>query len=168
MSRASAGSPTSKPCDGGVTINFKAHDELLDDLIRRFEEWVERAHEFDQSSQQERTGKTTVRVGSNIAFIKYWGVIDETINIPLSNSISMTLADAHTTTTVSGIRRRIAWNRMSSALTAASVIERRLRWSAIWIGCGRWRAWIAGHGSPARTTSPWPPALPAQPAVLPR
>jgi diphosphomevalonate decarboxylase len=44
--------------------------------------------------------KTTVRVGSNIAFIKYWGVIDEAINIPLSNSISMTLADAHTTTTV--------------------------------------------------------------------
>jgi hypothetical protein len=28
--------------DGGVAINFKAHDELLDDLIRRFEEWVER------------------------------------------------------------------------------------------------------------------------------
>ena len=49
----------------------------------------------------EKTGtKTTVRVGSNIAFIKYWGVLDEAINIPLSNSISMTLADAHTTTTV--------------------------------------------------------------------
>jgi diphosphomevalonate decarboxylase len=44
--------------------------------------------------------KTTVRVGSNIAFIKYWGVLDESINIPLSNSISMTLANAHTTTTV--------------------------------------------------------------------
>lgn len=42
----------------------------------------------------------TVRVGSNIAFIKYWGVADATLNIPLSNSISMTLADAHTTTTV--------------------------------------------------------------------
>jgi len=44
--------------------------------------------------------KATVRVGSNIAFVKYWGVADETLNIPLSNSISMTLADAHTTTTV--------------------------------------------------------------------
>lgn len=32
-----------EPIDGGVTVNFKAHDELLDDLIRRFEEWVERA-----------------------------------------------------------------------------------------------------------------------------
>ncbi len=42
----------------------------------------------------------SVRVGSNIAFIKYWGVSDATLNIPLNNSISMTLADAYTTTTV--------------------------------------------------------------------
>ncbi|MFN8441835.1 MAG: diphosphomevalonate decarboxylase [Caldilineaceae bacterium] len=42
----------------------------------------------------------TVRVGSNIAFIKYWGVADASLNIPLNNSISMTLAAAHTTTTV--------------------------------------------------------------------
>ena len=26
----------------GVQVTFFAHDELLDDLIRRFEEWVER------------------------------------------------------------------------------------------------------------------------------
>jgi hypothetical protein len=26
----------------GVRVTFFAHDELLDDLIRRFEEWVER------------------------------------------------------------------------------------------------------------------------------
>jgi len=44
--------------------------------------------------------KATVRAGSNIAFIKYWGVDDIAINLPQSNSISMTLADAHTTTTV--------------------------------------------------------------------
>jgi len=46
--------------------------------------------------------KATCRAGSNIAFIKYWGVADagEDLNIPLNNSISMTLADAHTTTTV--------------------------------------------------------------------
>jgi diphosphomevalonate decarboxylase len=44
--------------------------------------------------------KVTVRAGSNIAFIKYWGVADASINLPLSNSISMTLANAHTTTTV--------------------------------------------------------------------
>ncbi|CAN5781633.1 diphosphomevalonate decarboxylase [soil metagenome] len=44
--------------------------------------------------------KATFRVGSNIAFIKYWGVADPAINLPLNNSISMTLAAAHTTTTV--------------------------------------------------------------------
>lgn len=62
--------------------------------------------------QSER--KATCRAGSNIAFIKYWGVTEaavgpvgaqppvhgEGLNIPLNNSISMTLADAHTTTTV--------------------------------------------------------------------
>lgn len=30
------------PVETGVQIIFDAHDELLDDLIRRFEEWVER------------------------------------------------------------------------------------------------------------------------------
>ncbi|MFN8486327.1 MAG: diphosphomevalonate decarboxylase [Caldilineaceae bacterium] len=44
--------------------------------------------------------KSTFRVGSNIAFIKYWGVADASLNLPLNNSISMTLADAYTTTTV--------------------------------------------------------------------
>src|SRR5688572_3651516 len=44
--------------------------------------------------------KTTIRAGSNIAFIKYWGVDDASINLPQTGSISMTLADAHTTTTV--------------------------------------------------------------------
>lgn len=47
--------------------------------------------------------KATYRVGSNIAFIKYWGVSDPALNLPLNSSISMTLADVHTTTTV-------AWN----------------------------------------------------------
>lgn len=44
--------------------------------------------------------KSTVRAGSNIAFIKYWGVADASINLPLNSSVSMTLAEAHTTTTV--------------------------------------------------------------------
>lgn len=44
--------------------------------------------------------KTTIRAGSNIAFIKYWGVDDASINLPQTSSISMTLADAHTTTTL--------------------------------------------------------------------
>ena len=28
--------------DDGVDVTFAAHDELLDDLIRRFEEWIDR------------------------------------------------------------------------------------------------------------------------------
>jgi len=30
------------PTDEGVAVTFHAHDELLDDLIRRFEEWADR------------------------------------------------------------------------------------------------------------------------------
>ncbi len=33
---------TIEAIDSGVAVTFKAHDELLDDLIRRFEEWVDR------------------------------------------------------------------------------------------------------------------------------
>ena len=46
------------------------------------------------------TAKATARAGSNIAFIKYWGVADASLNLPLNNSISMTLGDLYTTTTV--------------------------------------------------------------------
>ena len=28
--------------DNGVQVTFHAHDELMDDLVRRFDEWVER------------------------------------------------------------------------------------------------------------------------------
>jgi len=52
--------------------------------------------------------KATFRVGSNIAFIKYWGVDDATINLPQNNSISMTLADAHTTTTLQWLDQGLA------------------------------------------------------------
>ena len=62
--------------------------------------------------------KATCRAGSNIAFIKYWGVADgaEDLNIPLNNSISMTLADAHTTTTV-------AWDNSANLPTDTVVID---------------------------------------------
>ncbi|MBW7884964.1 MAG: hypothetical protein H3C34_20460 [Caldilineaceae bacterium] len=30
------------PTESGVAVAFFAHDELLDDLIRRFEEWADR------------------------------------------------------------------------------------------------------------------------------
>jgi diphosphomevalonate decarboxylase len=50
--------------------------------------------------------KATIRAGSNIAFIKYWGVDDAAINLPQNNSISLTLADAHTTTTLEWLPAR--------------------------------------------------------------
>lgn len=53
-----------------------------------------------RSAGEHAAGKATVRAGSNIAFLKYWGVDDPALNLPQTNSISMTLADAHTTTTV--------------------------------------------------------------------
>ena len=59
-----------------------------------------RSMRHDSATRGAPTRKTTCRAGSNIAFIKYWGVADSSLNIPLNNSISMTLADAHTTTTV--------------------------------------------------------------------
>lgn len=42
----------------------------------------------------------TFQARANIAFIKYWGVRDSFLNLPYTNSISMTLSDAHSTTTV--------------------------------------------------------------------
>ena len=84
------------------------------------------------ASSSER--KATCRAGSNIAFIKYWGVADagfalggrhpgplsprqtKDLNIPLNNSISMTLADAHTTTTV-------AWDDSARLPTDTVVID---------------------------------------------
>jgi diphosphomevalonate decarboxylase len=45
-------------------------------------------------------GKATAFANANIAFIKYWGVADAALNLPLSDSISMTLDSLHTTTTV--------------------------------------------------------------------
>ncbi|MFN2138419.1 MAG: diphosphomevalonate decarboxylase [Candidatus Promineifilaceae bacterium] len=41
----------------------------------------------------------TAVAGSNIAFVKYWGNLDDALNIPMNGSISMTL-DAATTRTV--------------------------------------------------------------------
>lgn len=60
--------------------------------------------------------KATFRVGSNIAFVKYWGVADEALNLPLNNSISMTLADAYTTTTV-------AWDERGQLVTDEITID---------------------------------------------
>lgn len=42
----------------------------------------------------------TARAHSNIAFVKYWGNRDQGLRLPANASISMNLADLHTTTTV--------------------------------------------------------------------
>lgn len=44
--------------------------------------------------------QATAVAHSNLAFVKYWGKRDATLNIPLNNSISMNLSAARTTTTV--------------------------------------------------------------------
>ena len=62
--------------------------------------------------------KASVQVGSNIAFIKYWGVLDEQLNIPQNNSISMTLADAYTKTT-------LAWDSTGSQVEDEFLLDGR-------------------------------------------
>ncbi len=42
----------------------------------------------------------TAQACANLAFVKYWGKRDASLNLPLNNSISMTLDGARTTTTV--------------------------------------------------------------------
>lgn len=46
------------------------------------------------------TYKATAFAHPNIAFIKYWGVVDSETNIPANGSISMNLAGLHSQTTV--------------------------------------------------------------------
>ena len=43
---------------------------------------------------------TTAIAGSNIAFVKYWGNLDDALRLPMNGSISMTLDAAVTTTAV--------------------------------------------------------------------
>lgn len=44
--------------------------------------------------------RATARAPVNIALVKYWGKRDDRLNLPTNNSISMTLDNAYTTTTV--------------------------------------------------------------------
>ena len=44
--------------------------------------------------------KATAKAPANIAFIKYWGKADDTLRLPLNDSISMNMSGAYTITTV--------------------------------------------------------------------
>lgn len=44
--------------------------------------------------------QATARATSNIAFVKYWGRIDDVLRLPMNGSISMNLSETYTTTTV--------------------------------------------------------------------
>lgn len=44
--------------------------------------------------------RATARAGANVALIKYWGKRDDALNLPLNDSLSMTLSEAMTITTV--------------------------------------------------------------------
>ena len=44
--------------------------------------------------------RATARACANLAFVKYWGKRDASLNLPMNSSISMTLDAAHTTTRV--------------------------------------------------------------------
>lgn len=47
-----------------------------------------------------RSGKATAVAGANIAFIKYWGIRDEALVLPINPSISMTLGSCQSRCTV--------------------------------------------------------------------
>lgn len=67
----------------------------------------------------------TARAHSNIAFVKYWGNRDHRLRLPVSSSISMNLAELHTTTTVawdSSLRQDTL--RINGAPAADSALER--------------------------------------------
>ena len=49
----------------------------------------------------------TARAHSNIAFIKYWGNVDDNLRLPANGSLSMNLARLHTTTTVTWSDRKM-------------------------------------------------------------
>ncbi|MCY3866778.1 MAG: diphosphomevalonate decarboxylase [Chloroflexi bacterium] len=67
----------------------------------------------------------TARAHSNIAFVKYWGNRDHRLRLPANSSISMNLADLHTTTTVAWERSlRQDTLRINGALAADSALER--------------------------------------------
>ncbi len=53
-----------------------------------------------------RARACTAIAGTNIALVKYWGKRDAALNLPATGSLSLTLAELGTRTSVRFLRRR--------------------------------------------------------------
>ena len=91
------------------------------------------------------THKATVRSPSNIAFIKYWGAKDLERAIPENPSLSMTLRECTSRSTVEhlgdGGAHEILWRASGGGLETAPPafaerVERHLDFLRDWAGCG--------------------------------
>ena len=65
------------------------------------------------------------RAQSNIAFIKYWGNRDDALRLPANSSLSMNLADLHTTTTVQWLESLEADTLMINGVVAGEGARQR-------------------------------------------
>ena len=83
--------------------------------------------------------KATATAGSNIAFVKYWGNLDDDLRLPLNGSLSMTLDAARTTTTVEFSPRltgdELAINDEAAAPAALERASRHLARLRALVGC---------------------------------
>ena len=65
------------------------------------------------------------RAHSNIAFIKYWGNRDDALRLPANSSLSMNLAELHTTTTVQWLESLEADTLMINGVVAGEGARQR-------------------------------------------
>jgi len=87
----------------------------------------------------------------NIAFIKYWGNLDESLHLPANGSISMCLDGLVTRTTVA-LDPSLEQDRLT--LDGQSCREMRSRGCQhSWIMCAGWQEITPMRKSPVRTTS---------------
>lgn len=72
----------------------------------------------------------TAQASPNIAFIKYWGNRDDSLRIPQNDSLSMNLADLHTTTSVqfddSLVQDEVTINGIIASRPASSRVAKQL------------------------------------------
>jgi len=100
-------------------------------------------------------GKATAVANANIAFVKYWGRIDDALNLPANPSLSMNLAALTTTTTVefrSGLPADVAMigDQPATGQSLARVVEHLDRVRSM-VGIEE-RAWMASRNDfPAGT-----------------